>query len=293
MKREVYADWLESKGAVLCAEYVRLVVEPLSPDTRHRLTSLNVRTARTFRASVAVGNIEQCNRRRECPARWEKLPFTEGTSRRCQVCKVTVSFLDELRPNSLGPQVVVDPALDRRPGDLLPHVSPIEGRPLIVDGLPRTATSLGGDRHLDPKLIEALTSAALNEHASIATFARTLCELMALGAPHELLVETQRALGDEVRHAEMTFEQIERLGGGVRRAGPLPEATAPLRRSVAEFREDVRQGAAGEEESVRAAHERAAATNDPELRAFYLVIAEDEARHAALAHKTIRWLDER
>ena len=40
----------------------------------------------------------------------------------------------------------------------------------------------------------------------------------------------------------MTFGHIERLGGGNRRLNVLPEAVAPMQRSVAEFRDDVQQG---------------------------------------------------
>ena len=54
---------------------------------------------------------------------------------------------------------------------------------------------------------------AVEEHASIAAFARTICQLMALGAPARLLADTQRALGDEIEHATSCLSWVEALGG--------------------------------------------------------------------------------
>jgi hypothetical protein len=135
--------------------------------------------------------------------------------------------------------------------------------------------------------------AALEEHASVAAFARTICELMALGAPSWLLDATQRALGDEVAHARETFAWIERLGGGAWSPGPLIEATAEFRGDGAAglFRDVFRGGAVGE--TLAAARADEAASHDAlsdDLRAFYTRIAEDEARHAALAFETLSWV---
>jgi len=144
----------------------------------------------------------------------------------------------------------------------------IRGRPLVVHGKAHLAHGDAGD-------------AALEEHASIAAFARTICELMALGAPLWLLAETQAALGDEIRHAEMS---IARSGGAF---GALPAATAPIARDVASlFRDVFRGGAIGEARAAMLAERQWLETGDP----FHETIAIDEARHAALAFKTLRWL---
>lgn len=310
-ERAVYADWLESRGADQCAEYVRLSGKPETGARTERMASVASRVSISFRAMVATAPIERCFVE-TCPGRWEALPFsgaepqgealnpsismstrlapTVYSTRHCLVCKSGVRFIARaaLARTFEGP-VVIEPSSARRSGDL--HPEPEEGRPLVVDGLARAAAVIGAPPVDHSKLIEGLTRAALAEHASIATFARTICELMALGAPLELLTETQQALADEIRHAAMTFEQIERLGGGSRRASVLPEAVAPMKRSVAEFREDVRAGAEGEEAGVRAARQKAALTQDLALRAFYTAIADDEVRHAALARRTVEWLD--
>jgi hypothetical protein len=144
----------------------------------------------------------------------------------------------------------------------------VRGRPLVVSGEAHVANGDAGE-------------AALEEHASIAAFARTLCELMALGAPLGLLRETEEALADEIRHAAMS---LERTGGTF---GALPAATAPLARDVeALFRDVFRGGAIGETRAAMLAERQWLETGDP----FYETIAIDEARHAALAFKTLRWL---
>jgi hypothetical protein len=141
--------------------------------------------------------------------------------------------------------------------------------------------------------VAALLDAAREEHASIAAFARTVSELMALGAPMWLLGETQIALGDEIKHTEMTLDLLERATGERPVLGALAAAVAPLRSGdqAAELFSDVfRGGVVGE--TLAAAHaetQRESATDDA-LRAFYGTIVEDESRHAALALKTLRWL---
>jgi hypothetical protein len=159
---------------------------------------------------------------------------------------------------------------------------PSLGRPLVIDGAPHVAPH--------PALHELL-DAAHEEHASIAAFARTIAELMALGAPLWLIRETQDALADEIRHTEVSLSLVSRLTGQTHVIAPLPAATAPLARSTEEFFRDVfRGGAVGETlAAARAATQKETATDD-ELRAFYEMIVVDESRHAALAFKTLRWL---
>lgn len=169
-----------------------------------------------------------------------------------------------------------------------------EGRPLVAAGRAHVAPALG-DGVEDPNLVR-WRAAALEEHASIAAFARTLCELLALGAPAWLVDATSRALSDEVRHAEDTFAWLERLGGGRWRPGPLPAAVAPLRagrEAAAELYRDVfRGGAIGETLAAIRAEQAADAAASDALGAFHRAIAEDEARHAALAFLTLEWLEE-
>ncbi len=167
-----------------------------------------------------------------------------------------------------------------------------EGRPLVAEGRVHVASTVGSGSDC-PDLVR-WREAALEEHASIAAFARTVCELVALGAPAWLLEATSRAMSDEIRHAEDSFAWLARLGGGELRAGPLPAAVAPLRTgpdAPAElFRDVFRGGAIGETLAAARADVRAEAAPTPELAAFHRGIAEDEARHAALAFLTLDWL---
>jgi hypothetical protein len=167
------------------------------------------------------------------------------------------------------------------------------GRPLMVDGSARVASFAHAPRVTSSEL-EALMRAAREEHASVAAFARTVCELMALGAPPSLLTETQAALGDEIRHTEMTLDLIASATGERPVLGRLPAAVASLRSgddAAKELFVDVfRGGVIGE--TLAAAHaesQRESSTTDA-LRSFYGTIMEDEARHAALALKTAQWL---
>ena len=172
-----------------------------------------------------------------------------------------------------------------------------EGRPLVVDGEARVASAEGarGDAPAEvPASLARLRAAALEEHASVAAFARTVAELVALGAPTWLLAETARALADEVRHAADTFAWVARLGGGELRPGPLAAAAAPLRAGPrapeALYRDVFRGGAVGEALAAVRADEASVAESEPGLAAHYRGVAEDEARHAALALRTLQWL---
>ena len=157
-------------------------------------------------------------------------------------------------------------------------VSIMRGRPLVVDGRARFAS-------IDRADGTWWEDAAREEHASIAAFARTICELMALGAPLDLLRKTQSALADEIRHAELVLEVIERATGRRPELGPLPEAAAPIARSNEDFFRDVFRGGAIGETLAAARAERE--IDDADLRE---TIVTDEARHAALAFETLIWL---
>lgn len=199
-----------------------------------------------------------------------------------------------------------------QPGHCRPENEPqMGGRPLYVEGVARVSPPVAdrewhrGEARALPDAASLASSraqlerAAFEEHASIAAFARTLCQLLALGAPAWLVDKTQRALADEVSHASRTFEWVERLGGGALGPGPLPEAVAPFsgesQDAIAEhFARDVfRGGCIGETLAAHEAADRAECAPLDALCAFYVEIADDEARHAALAFETVAWLRSR
>lgn len=134
---------------------------------------------------------------------------------------------------------------------------------------------------------------AFEEHASVAAFARTVAQLLALGAPHALVAATVAAMTDEVEHARLAFA-LANAGGDTIGPGPFVEALAPLAPVAQGLREAmiedvVRGGCVGETMAVLEAHawrERASGA----ARAFLDRVVADETRHAALAFETVAWL---
>jgi hypothetical protein len=182
------------------------------------------------------------------------------------------------------------------------------GRPFLVDRTPRTAAALpGGDRgwHGDdapatldlPRATRAALAAvfardALGEHASIASFARFALELMAVGAPADLVEAAHQAALDEVRHAQIAFGLATAFGGAPVGPGSFPAvAAAPLRTDLASFARAVAvEGCVHETVAALVAAARARAATDPRVAALLASIAEDEARHAELAWRTLAWV---
>ncbi len=130
---------------------------------------------------------------------------------------------------------------------------------------------------------------ALAEHASIASFARATLELLAVAAPPELIAETQRASLDEIEHARAAFALASRYAGRAIEPGAWPIA-APRDGGLARLARDVLvEGCIGETVAALCASRAAAGCGDAELAATLRRIANDEARHAALAWKTLAW----
>lgn len=178
------------------------------------------------------------------------------------------------------------------------------GRPLRVDGVARTAEAVSrtdwgaseGARTdtLDPvtraALVHAWRADALLEHASVAAFGRLTLELMAHGAPADLVRDAQRAGLDEVAHAEGCFALVTRLKGEPVGPGPLDLTGMVLLRDLAVCAVDAaREGCVGETVSALLAQRQAERASDPAVRALLTKIAEDEARHAELSWRVVAW----
>jgi photosystem II stability/assembly factor-like uncharacterized protein len=182
----------------------------------------------------------------------------------------------------------------------------VGGRPWIIDGEPATAKLVRGalawsgevvpDSGLDPAVRELLAAAWARdgqfEHASVASFARVVLELMHLGAPPELILAGRIAIADELEHARRCFALASRYAGNSLGPGPLP-----LPRTRASERDPVdvalavfEEGCINESVAAAEAAIAAAECSDPQARATLERIAADEREHAALAWKTLRWL---
>lgn len=184
------------------------------------------------------------------------------------------------------------------------------GRPLLVDGAARraavaaradwsdgalAAALAASSAQLDPSVRERVgrhhAAIAALEHASVASFARASLELLALGAPPDLLHDTHAAAADEIRHARLTYAVARAHGvevgpGRLDLGGVLDADVEPARvaRAVAH------EGCVGETLGAAEARAAADACVDPALRGALGSIADDELAHAALAWRTLAWL---
>jgi hypothetical protein len=180
-----------------------------------------------------------------------------------------------------------------------------EGRPFVVGNEIRTAEAvrradwIGAlplrfetaalDASQRRALAEAWLEVGLAEHASVASFARFVLELAAVGAPADLLADASVAMRDEIRHAELAFAIASALGGKPVGPGPVPmHGVAPRADLEAIVRATVREGCVGETLSaaeVELAARRASGT----IARVLAEIADDEARHSVLAWRFVQW----
>jgi hypothetical protein len=133
--------------------------------------------------------------------------------------------------------------------------------------------------------------AGAEEHASVAAFARLSLQLMAHGAPTELLRDVQRAALDEVGHAERCWDVARRFGSATSGAGPFPfgapvAVDVPLTKLAAAA---VREGCLGETLGAHLAAVAAELAPEPEIRAELAAIAKEEAEHAVLSYRIVAW----
>lgn len=132
---------------------------------------------------------------------------------------------------------------------------------------------------------------AQDEHASVASFARFSLQLLAVGAPPDLLELAAAAAGDEVRHARLCFAVASRYAGSPLGPGALPldgDVMGP-RDLPGMLAETAVEGAIGETLAAARARAAAAAAGFPVVAAVCARIAEDESRHAELAWRTLAW----
>jgi hypothetical protein len=179
------------------------------------------------------------------------------------------------------------------------------GRPLIVDSVARVAEVVERDDWraapapaldaLDARtraaLADAWTREGLSEHASVASFARFVLQLLAVGAPAALVSEAQRAMADEIEHARLCFGLASAYAGT-----PLGPAALDIsgvlsdsvdRRAIAI--DVAREGAIAETVSAAIVAAARDAASDPAVKSALSRIAHEEAAHAALAWRYLAW----
>ena len=182
---------------------------------------------------------------------------------------------------------------------------PACGRPFSVGEQLRTAKTVERDdwhaatyvasADLEVELLAALAreweADATLEHASIASFARLTLQLLALGAPPDLVALSQAASLDEIEHARSCFALASLYGGHA--IGPdrldVEGALSGGSDLAVVASETVREGCIGETIAALLASEQLEYAGHPQVREVLARIASDEARHAELAWKIVRW----
>lgn len=136
---------------------------------------------------------------------------------------------------------------------------------------------------------EAWADAGLAEHASVASFARFVQELMALAAPPDLLEDALRSARDEVAHARDSFAIASVFLGEPVGPGPLPAMPPRVLDLAGLARTTFHEACIDETLGAMAAEEAAHACTLEPVRDVLATIATEEARHAQLAWKTLGW----
>jgi len=181
------------------------------------------------------------------------------------------------------------------------------GRPLVVDGRAARAPIARGDQGWSPgktapvtaaldkktrtRLARAWADDAAYEHASVASFSKLALELLAFGAPADLVRAAHEAALDEVRHAELGFALASAYAGEAVSPGPLPEALRPdLARDLPSLAAAaVREGCVGETLAALVASAQFDVSTDAAVRSVLDGVRADEGRHAELAWRLVAW----
>jgi hypothetical protein len=211
----------------------------------------------------------------------------------------------EASANDAPDDVVNDvPAASDGPIDAVADSPACVRRPFLVGGVTRAGAARSradwGTGELEATMPvgedarRALAAAwledGLQEHASIAAFARFTLMALSVGARPEHVAGAQRASLDEVAHARACFALARRYGG--EDVGPgevsLDGALGPL--SLAELAVlTVHEGCVGETLGVQIAAEQLRGATDPLVCRTLRKIVRDEMRHAELAWSFVRW----
>ncbi|WP_437277146.1 hypothetical protein WME90_38810 [Sorangium sp. So ce375] len=240
-----------------------------------------------------------------CLDRAQALDELKSIYTRCDDRIVSVESDGELRNGGCCYEVIAEDQSD---------ICPMEGRPFTLEGhrvraAPREAeagwlarATASGASGQQPSLAdltgeerETLAGgwlrSALEEHASVASFARFALDLMALGAPSSLVEAAHIAALDEVGHARLGFSLASAYRGGPvgPAAFPMPPAVPIAPDLAAMARAAAEEGCVGETVAALLAAEKRVRAGDAAVRAALEVIAEDEARHAELAWLTVAW----
>jgi hypothetical protein len=231
----------------------------------------------TTMATCRDPSVDDCRVDEECPESYQTCASTWSDTRfGCREMDCAIG-----RPLLVEDEVRSAPLADR--GD---WAAPVTAA-LAPAGLAAAALPPAGQR---PAVAAHWAAVARMEHASVASFARFTLELLALGAPPELVAAAQAAGQDEVEHARLAFGLASAFAGAPVGPGPLNlRGATPALDLKAALIALIEEACVGE--TVGVVEARAAAVGAvPGVREVLEQIAEDEARHAALAWRCLRWM---
>ena len=217
--------------------------------------------------------------------------------------------VDLARSTDLAPAIDMGPATE----DMTPATDDLgpEGdmslqtirRPFLVGGSLRAAPAVHSEdwlkefppaEGLDVATRRALAASwlkdALEEHASVAAFARFSMMGLAVGAPPEIIAASQRASLDEIRHARVCFGLARRYGASEAGPGGLALDGAFTATTLSELAAlTAQEGCVGETLGALLAEEQARVATDPWVKEALAGIAADERRHSELAWRFTAW----
>ena len=132
------------------------------------------------------------------------------------------------------------------------------------------------------------------EHASIASFARHTLQLLSLNAPSDLLIASQKAAMDEVRHTETSYGVASSILKTTIKPDVLDIQQGLEHLSSEEIiKSIIQEGCIEETLSAIELNMAANLAGHPLLKQLMLQIAREEANHAQLAWNTIQWSNEK
>jgi hypothetical protein len=154
------------------------------------------------------------------------------------------------------------------------------------------AAIVGLDAELRQRIAGEWTRDAQFEHASIASFGRFALELLAVGAPAELIERAHRAAIDEVGHARLCFGLASLYAGMALGPGPLPLdssafSSAPDLAGIAHA--TVLEGCVNETLAAIEAQTARTLAEPEAVRDALRLIESQESEHASLAFAFVSW----
>ena len=157
-----------------------------------------------------------------------------------------------------------------------------------------TSPSILANNTLNLKIGRMWLQHAEAEHASVASFARHTLQLMSIGAPADLLVASQQASLDEIKHARICYGISSAFIGTDFWPGALDVEGSLEKMTLKQIIESIiQEGCIEETLSAIEAWRKASITDDKAIESALSQIASEETNHAQLAWNTIRWIMEK